>query len=217
MRFIGRKRKNSGLRFAVSGLRLKSFSTVICKKGFTLLELLVVSAVLAVVALAIYATFNSGIKIWQQMNVQAAEEDLNIFFIKFSSDLKNSFSFNGLNFLGREDSLEFPTLVYSPRLGKKTVGQIIYSYNYTKEELQREARDYSQIYNDEKGQLTLSLNNIGRLKFHYYVYDEDTKEYFWQDEWFNEGLPVAVRMELELNDGGQTKMFRKTVAIPVGI
>jgi prepilin-type N-terminal cleavage/methylation domain-containing protein len=203
MQFIERKKSNYGLRH-------KS------KEGFTLLELLIVSAALAVISLAIYATFNSGIKIWQKINITVPEEDLNIFFIKFTSDLKNSFTFNDINFLGREDSIEFPTLVHSPRLGKKTVGQMIYSYDYNKGILQREQRDFSQIYNDEAGVVTLSLDNITRLKFHYYAYDEDTKEYFWQEEWFSEGAPVAVMMELKLDYGTQTKVFKKTVTIPVG-
>ena len=90
------------------------------KKGaFTLVELLIVCAVIGAIALAIYATFNSGIKIWQSISVQAPAEDVNIFFGKFSSDLRGSFEFAGIAFFGKEDSFEFPTLVYSPHLGKK--------------------------------------------------------------------------------------------------
>lgn len=214
------KKNNYGIRGTGYGLRNTDYVPrspfpVPRKQAFTLIELIIVAGALAVISLAIYAVFNSGMKIWENINIQVAEEDLNIFFDKFTTDLSNSFKFTGIDFLGKEDKLEFPTLVYSPNLNKKTVGQIIYSYNSAKEMLEREQRDFSQHYDDEKGTIALLLRNIKMVKFRYYVYDEETKEYFWQDEWFGEGLPVAVKLELILDDGTQSKRFAKTVTIPL--
>jgi len=186
-------------------------------RAFTLIELLIVCGILGVITLAIYATFNSGIKIWQRINVQVPAEDLNIFFGKFSSDLRNSFEFTGITFFGTEDMFEFPTLAYSPSLDRRTVGQVRYSYDSGDEMLRREERGYSQIYNDESGTVMISLKDIKEVSFQYFNYDEDIKKYYWQGEWFEEGLPVAVKMELEFDDGTQIRRVSKTVAIPVSI
>ena len=207
------------------------------KNGFTLIELLIVTALLAVISLSIYATFNSGVKIWQRVNKQIPEEDLDIFFEKFALDLRNSFKFNGLNFLGEEKRLEFSTLVNpvrdrpplggrlllpvisngvnSPGINKKTVGKAIYLYDSESKIIKRTLLDFSQIYNGEEGTTQQVLKNVKLLKFRYYLYDKEKKEYLWQDEWLKEDLPLAVRIELDVVDGAQINKFIKTVSIPV--
>lgn len=185
------------------------------KNGFTLIELLIVTALLAVISLSIYATFNSGIKIWQRVNKQLPEEDLDIFFEKFALDLRNSFKFNGLNFLGEEKRLEFATLVNNPRINKKTVGKAIYLYDSESKIIKRSLLDFSQIYNGKEGTTQELLKNVESLKFRYYLYDKEKKEYLWQDEWLKEDLPLAVRIELDVVDGSQINKFIKTVSIPV--
>jgi len=195
------------------------------KNGFTLIELLIVTALLAVISLAIYATFNSGVKIWQRVNKQIPEEDLDIFLEKFALDLRNSFKFNGFNFLGEEKRFEFPTLVNSPGMNKKTVGKVIYLYDSESNIIKRNLLDFSQIYNGEEGTTQELLKNVKSLKFRYYLYDKEKKEYLWQDEWLKEdlprpseqerGLPLAVRIELEFGNGTEIKKFTKTVNIPV--
>jgi hypothetical protein len=64
-----------------------------------------------VVAFAIYASFNNGIKIWERVNKEIPGEDLNIFFDKFSVDLKNSFKFSGIKFSGKKNEVAFASIV----------------------------------------------------------------------------------------------------------
>lgn len=204
------------------------------KKGFTLIEMVIVTAIISVVALAIYATLNNGIKIWQKVNSQLPEEDLNIFFDKFTLDIRNTFKFTGINFSGTTDKLEFPTLVNpvrdygqtgkrydvsngvnSLRLQKRTVGKLIYTYEPQNQILNRYQVDFAGVYSGETNAgPPQSLKNVRALRFQYYFYDKERKEYLWQDEWSKEGLPLAVKVELEFDDGRETKKFIKTVGIP---
>lgn len=184
-------------------------------KGFTLIEMLIVMTMLSVISLAIYATFNNGMRIWQKVNQPLAEEDLDIFLDKFAADLRNAFKFTGIKFLGAKDRLEFSTLVNSPGLQKRTVGEVIYFYNAQTAILSREQKDFAQLFAEEEGTINQALRNLRGLKFQYYIYDKDKKEYLWLEEWLKEDLPLAVRIELEFNDGAQTSKFTKTVSIPV--
>lgn len=186
------------------------------KEGFTLIELLIVTALLAVVSLAIYATFNNGIKIWQKINEEVSQEDLDIFFEELVLDLRNAFKFSGYDFLGKEKQLEFITLVDSPRMHKNTVGKVIYSYDPESKIISKSSLDYSQIYEDSGGMTQQLVRNVESLKFQYYFYDRGTKEYSWLDEWSRDGLPLAVRVGLNFGQASQSSEFVKTVSIPVG-
>jgi prepilin-type N-terminal cleavage/methylation domain-containing protein len=187
------------------------------KKGFTLIEMLLVTTMVAVISLAVYATFNSGIKIWQRVNKQIAEEDINIFFDKFASDLRNTFKFSGINFSGKEDEVEFATIVNSPRLHIQTVGMSLYSYDSRAKALKREQMDFSQLCNHEANPAQVLLKEVTALKFSYYFFDKDAKQYIWGKEWDRDGLPLAVRIELSVgpDEKEKAKKFVRTINIPV--
>lgn len=193
---------------------LRPVKTGLSLTGFTLIEMLMVTSMLFVISLAIYATFNNGIKIWQRINVKVPEENLNIFLDKFSRDLRNSFIFAGLNFSGQEEKLEFASLVSSLHLNKRTVGKVIYSYDSGEKTFSRQQKDYAQIYSEESDENIQSLENIKSLNFQYYIYDKEKKEYFWQDGSLD-NMPLAVRVVLELDNGTRIIKFIKTVSIPV--
>lgn len=184
-------------------------------RSFTLIELVIVTAMLSVISLALYSTFSNGIKIWQKVNQNIPTEDVDIFFEKFTSDLRNSLKMTGISFVGEEDKVEFATLVNSQKLQKTTVGEIKYRFNYGKGEIVRQKMDYSDIYNGEGGLGETLLQNVKSVKFQYYIYDTEKQRYLWQDEWVKQGLPLAVRVEVELKNDGQTSKFIKTVNIPV--
>ena len=214
-------RNNFGSRFSVLGSRFKALGfsrkpqTANRKPGraFTLVELLIVSALLAIISMAVYAVFNSGVKIWQRIGDLTWEEDLNILLDKLQSDLRNSFDFQGIDFTGEKDKLAFATIVDSARLKKKTVGQVAYFFDTYSGTLSREERDYAHIFGEDRGRVSVVSTNIRFLRFQYRYYDEEMKRYIWNDQWATEGLPGAVRVELEFDDGDAARITR-TVDIP---
>lgn len=140
-------------------------------------------------------------------------EDLNIFLSKFTRDAANGFKFSALNFSGDAEGVHFATLLYSPQLEKRTVGEV--TYTYRSEMLERKERDFSQMYNEQEGITKPMLKNLDFCKFKYYTYDEEMKEYFWKEVWDQELMPLAVRIELGYKDEGGTYTFSRTVSIPV--
>lgn len=184
--------------------------------GLSLVEILIVMVIMSLISLAVYANLSSGIKIWQRINKPRPEEDLNIFLDRFMQDLKNALKFQGLDFLGTEDSFELPTLINSPALKTKTVGKVIYYYDRREKILKRQQQDLSQIYNRQDSGPVRQLGNVESLRFQYCSYDKEKKEFIWQEEWkTKDEFPLSVRMELEFNNGIQTKAFTRTVDIPI--
>lgn len=185
------------------------------KSGFSLVELLVVTVLLGVLSLTLFSVFTSGIRIWQRVNRNLAEEDLCIFLDKFSLDLRNSFKFASIPFKGNEYSLEFATLVDSGAMRARTVGKTVYLYEPVGEQLMRQEKDYAQAYSDAQSASGELLKNVKSLRFQYYRYIKDKDEFIWQAEWPEEELPLAVRMELEFDNGRAIAKFSRTVSIPV--
>jgi prepilin-type N-terminal cleavage/methylation domain-containing protein len=209
---------NGGLRFTVYGLRRSPHTAHRTpNKGFTLAEMLIVSLLVAAIALAIFSSFENGMKIWLRANKVVFEEDLNIFLEKFSSQLRNTFEFKGLTLLGSSERFEFPTLVDSQRMKKKTVGKAIYSYDTMSKTVIKEERDYSNIYRNSVGVIAQTLTGVRSLKFFYYYYNEELKDYVWVEEWSDEaGTPLSVKMVLEFEEGDDVATYTRTVDIPTG-
>lgn len=185
------------------------------RKGFTFIEILIVTVLLSIVSLTIFSTFNNGIKIWQRMNTEMPEEDVALFFEKFTVDVRNCVVSQSIGFMGSKEKFEFCGLVKSPHLKNASIGKVFYAYDPGHRQLTREQRDYSQLYQDEPGLSNKTLANVSSLKFEYYFYDEKKKEYLWKEEWLEEYIPLAIRISFELSYGQEINLFVKTVSIPV--
>ena len=186
------------------------------KFGFSLVELLVVTAMLGIISLAIFATFNNGMKVWQRVNKHLAEEDVGIFFDKISRDLSNCLKSSAMPFSADQNNLKLPTQVYSPRLKSTSVGQVVYAYDSQSGALLRQQKDYSQIYSHQDDQPVPLLKNLRTFKLEYYFYDHQKQEYLWKEDWPGPGIPLAVRVSLDFNDSPGAEKIVRTISIPIG-
>lgn len=209
----GSRDTGRGIRGAGYGVRGTLPVTRYLLSAFTLIELLIVIVIISFISLAIYATLSRGIDIWQRVSQVRVEEDVNIFLDTFSRDLKNAVEFSGIDFRGDKGFLEFPALCYNRQLKMNTPGKISYYY---RDGLFRQARDISQVYDDKDGLVREALKDVKSLRFGYYIYDEEKKEYGWEEESPAGHIPLAVRLELELKDGAIDGRFVRTVSIPIG-
>ncbi|MFH1678016.1 MAG: type II secretion system protein GspJ [Candidatus Omnitrophota bacterium] len=187
------------------------------KNGFTFIEMVIVMSMFSLIGMTIYITLSNGIKIWQRLNQTAAQEDINIFFDRISRELGNTFEFSAVSFQGGEDRISFVNLLSASGLNQEEagIGEVSYTYNKTNRYLTREERDYSQIYKGDSGDVKELLKDIDSLGFSYYFYDEEEKEYYWQEQWQGKDFPLAVKIELEFAYGRQLRKIVRTVDIPV--
>ena len=183
-------------------------------RGLTLIELLLVVGMCAVIGMASYGTLRNGLTIWQRTLQPLPNEDLVIAFDKFNQDARNSFSFSGLTFVGEPANVEFITLVNSPQLKAKTVGKVAYSFDEGQSALRRSQRDFSQIYLGQEGRSVILLREVKRMRCEYYFFDKVKNAYVWVPRWEENGIPLALRMTLEVSNGKDYFEISKTVSIP---
>jgi len=181
--------------------------------GFTLVELLIVMVILSVILLSVCAHMESGLKLWRRANQKDARRDTAVFLEKFTADVRSSFRFKGLEFNGEADRVDLSSILYSPRLKNETVGQISYVYEKEKENLYRQKKDYSDIWNKESGLHSGVLQHVESAVFYYYYFDKEKKEFVWGDV-FKGSLPLAVRLEFKIKYEDQTEKITWTVSIP---
>jgi prepilin-type N-terminal cleavage/methylation domain-containing protein len=182
--------------------------------GFTLVEVLIVTIILAIISLAIFSTFSNGIKIYNRINSEVTLGDTVIFCDRLGQDLRNSLNFTLIKFVGKPEELEFASILNSARMQKRSVSRVKYAWESSSEKIQRFTSDYSGVYSQEELFARQSLDKVKSLLFRYYYFDNLTKDFAWAEEWKREGFPVAVRMELEFKDNPEVK-FTRTFDIPI--
>ncbi|HOW42507.1 MAG TPA: type II secretion system protein [Candidatus Omnitrophota bacterium] len=188
------------------------------RAGFTLIELLVVTVMLGIISLALYSTFSAGATIWKRTQALVIEEDVNLFLEHFAQDVSTTFLFTGIDFIGKKDRLEFPILLQSRDLQKRTVGKVVYVFNPEAMTVGRAQLDYSALFRTEEPVFARALPRVIQCVFSFYMIDPQTKETYWADDFSAEkgmSLPLAIRIELEVHHGESVQRFVRTVSIPV--
>ncbi len=193
------------------------------KRSFTLIEILTVSALVAVIASALFFTFSSGMKIWEKVAKKTPLEELIIFYEKAEKDFKNTIESSVIPFLGKKGQVSFSApVVVSGSQGKNvlTVGKVSYYFDVLKNTLERAQSDYSSIYQKKSPSYKIILSDIKRLNFEYYYYDPQRKQYSWKQDWIKEGeqgkIPQAIRINIELEKKIANNKMVKTIFIPIG-
>lgn len=193
--------------------------------GFTLIETIIATAIFSIIALAVYSTFSQGVKLWQRLTQQTPASELNMVFEKMSFDLRNSFEFTGINFVGGEDNIAFATLVLTANEDKQkalSLGEVGYFFDAQTGSLNRQQRNYSQVYQNKSTLLRQMMNNVKSLSFQYYYYNPVQETYIWKDNWrVEEGekersIPLAVRIRLEFDENTKEEEVTRTITIPAG-
>lgn len=199
------------------------------KGGFTLLELMIVSALMAVVVLAIHSAYRQGIRLWTRLQYAGIDKEKVILVVgRISKELKNTFNYteDKIRFAGTKESISFPALIKEMDTSAGTSepyviskpGRISYSLDEDEEVLYRQQFKYSEAFQDKKDITRRKmLGRVTSLTFSYYQYNEEDKEYRWQEEWDEEDmLPYAVRIEIKLKGESDDKeeTVIRTISIP---
>ncbi|MBU1090252.1 MAG: prepilin-type N-terminal cleavage/methylation domain-containing protein [Candidatus Omnitrophica bacterium] len=183
------------------------------KKGLTLIELLIATTIFALVSIAVYGTFNSGMSVWRRANeLNLEQRRFMIRLEKFSRELRQVFNYPNIDFLGSEDGLSFAQVLDSE------IVRVTYYFDQDKEALLRGVDNLPDILELEEGEelradLVSYLSGIDELNFSYFYFDIEEESYLWKEEWVkeNSGLPIAIKLEITTKD---KKNYAETVFIP---
>ena len=205
------------------------------RKGFTFIEVLVTTAIISLIGLAVYSVFANGINAWRRGTIDRTYlRNIRLGSEKMARDLKNTFSFSNIAFEGTEDSLSFPALVL---VGSESnnreeieshyeVGRIAYFYDRKANSLRKEEKTYQQLFEEEEigeGDALVertAITGLSSLKFSYCYLDNATDRYGWKDDWKREEqdtIPQAIKIEMSFEDDFiKEGEFNRIIFIPIG-
>ena len=193
------------------------------RRGFTFVEIMLVTAIFATLSAAIFTCLSNGIKLWDRGRQLMSQEDTVIFFDRFSSDLRNTFNYSKFSFTGGEQEVVFPTVVWTPadRVSVRAqeglvdqLGKVRYAYDPEHGTIVRSQANYSQASQEEWGAEEIVVPAVKSLRFHYF-YTASKDPSMSVDE--GDPIPSGVEVELVIPSGKEEKVFKRYIAVPAGV
>ncbi len=186
------------------------------KDGFTLLELLITTSLIAMMGLAIYAAFAKGVAVWELGNeTDKQEKEIRFALDKMAAELRNSFNFSRIVFGGTKEQIEFSTYIvtHPATEGSRTEpGRVTYFFDPARNALLRIQERYVDIFQEERPEPKEFIAQLTGFEFGYYYFDPANNVYGWMDSWEGRNdLPLGVKINLKLKDGAEERSFVKTV------
>lgn len=178
------------------------------KRAFTFIELFVVIAIFALLSLAVYATFASGMRMYKRINeITLQQRKVLLGLERFSQETRQVLDFIEIGFTGKSQEISFPVLV-NDEINKVT-------YILEEDVLIRKQENFRNIL-EEKEQVKSKalIPDIGDLKFKFAYKEADKEKFSWKDTWNQEedGMPTIIKLELKPKDN---EPVIKSVIIPL--
>ncbi len=196
---------------------MRSKKTRSDRKGFSLLELLLVTALLPLISFAIFANFSSGVRLWKILNQESPQEDVRIFYQKASQDISNAIKYSGVSFAGDKERVSLATRIDAdPKLGgERGIGRVSFFYDQAQRAIFKEEENLSQIYKEAPARKVLLLRGVTSFEINYFSAHPPNKVFSWDNEWApkKDILPVAVRF-IFTREGAENSAL--TFFIPIG-
>jgi len=189
------------------------------RRAFTLMELMVAVAIMAVIAVSIYASFGAGIKAWHKGDESRELQKIRTALLRIQKELRGSFFFSEAPFRGFSSSVMFPIVAAGE--DKDKIYIITYYITEDKNTGSKALMKTKNIFTGaewtgEEGteEFVFFADSID---FEYaYGSNDGSKGIKWKDEWGypQEKLPLAVKINFktDLDEG----IYHKIIFIPQG-
>lgn len=174
-------------------------------RAFTMVEMLLVVAVLSVITLALYRSISNGLRVWDRVYRFSVEEDVAIFMDRLTTDLRNLTMYSRFPFQGQTTRMVIPTLVRVPADRKshegsdeivEQLGSVEYYFDGLRSSIYRKQGNYGQTVRRRSGPAGRLAQPVQSLKFFYLkIEHQNIVEYPALDQ-----VPLAVRVEVEFQD-----------------
>ncbi len=193
------------------------------RRGFTLIEILLVAGLFSLCSVAIFRTFVSGVRLWEHAERFSVQEDISIFMDKLSEDLRNGFYFSKIKFNGMETQLSFPAFVTTPadeNSSRKTeglidqIGAVKYHIDYEEHKLYRSQANYAQALKGQFADQRALIHSIDGIRFRYYFPDKEGLQAYAKAQ---DAIPSGVLVEVKFHDESSERTMSRFISIPAGI
>ncbi len=194
-------------------------STPRSNRAFTLIELLIVTSLIALIGLAVFTAFSRGIAVWDlAQKTDKKEPEVRFALEKMATELRNSFDFSGIAFTGIKEQLSFSTYIDAGAATgdpRREPGKVTYIFDGNAGALLRIQERYIDIFREERPSPKKFISGLTGFGFGYYYFDPAKNSYGWMDSWEGRGdRPLGVRISLKFKSGEEERSLVKAVYFP---
>jgi len=184
------------------------------KRGFTLIEVLVVTAILGIAISVIAACLAGGVRAWDAArSFNRLEAEALAGMTAIEKDLRNTFEFYAAPFSVEPSAMSFPGLAPLEESTLSRIGTIRYTWDPKGRRLLRVAWPFPGPEGLGTGREAL-ISNLDALSLEYGSSGSSRDQTLWISETTN--LPNAVRLRLWLSDTRDTVTLERTIVIKAG-
>jgi prepilin-type N-terminal cleavage/methylation domain-containing protein len=179
--------------------------------GYTLVELLVAIALLALIGVAIVGAFAGGLRVWERARVEVREAAPAAACAQIRRDLANACLSRGAAFEGGPQAVVFASRAATADPRVMTMCRLEYAFDPAGGRLRRTA---CAVPSDAEGRAETVLDRTEECAFLYYG-EEAAGEGGWTDTWTGQtNLPAAVRVRLRCRTDEQPVDYSFTALCP---
>jgi len=192
-------------------------------KAFTLIEILLVSSLVAILAIAIFRSFGNGLKLWGRAERLNKEAEVAIFLDKMAEDLRSATLISGLRFDGTAMRFSFPAIVKTKADVKSSrasegiidqIGAVQYRFDSASHKIFRRQANYAQaIKHGWSLEETTVAEGVEELSLYYEVASD--KGFLFKSE-VKDAIPLGVRVDIQFTDDNGPHQLKRFLPIPVG-
>jgi hypothetical protein len=191
-------------------------------KAFTLVEILLVSSLVAVLGIAVYRSFSNGLKLWAKVQRINRGAETTIFLERFAEDLRVSVGISNILFKGTPTKISFPAIVMtsadpkssrSPESIIDQIGMIQYCFDHEQHAIFRQQANYGQALKDKWAEQTLVASGINDISLKYETNGENG---FAVKSEINGIIPSGVIVDIHFSDDSGEHQFKRYLWIPIG-
>jgi len=192
--------------------------------AFTLMELLVVIAIMGIIILVVLSTLRGGLRLYERLKGGAGQQlEAMLAMEGMEKKIRNACPFAGIGFAGDACRFSFPSLLTFPAqtnvVNVAALCQVTYAYNSTSSSLTEKISavhcDFSAGDSKQKAE-PHELARLDGLNFSYCYWNAKAQVCEWKNSWLaREGMPLGVKLIINLRNGGNKTSLERTVWIPV--
>lgn len=185
------------------------------RRGFTLLEVLIVVAILGIVIAVIGACLTAGMRVWDTARrYSKGEPQLALACAMMERDIVNAFPFYAIQFSGAVDAVSMPVMLGVPDVANvKQVGTVRYYWIKDREALGRKEWVYP-VPEPSDAAAEIVAASVVRLQW-WYAGASDAPG-VWRETWADpSNMPYRVKVEAELSSESGGYRVERIVVRPV--
>jgi len=179
------------------------------KKGFTMVETLVVATLFSIVGLGIATSFISGMKLWNEAKNMGFSKYMFLLDMEtVSRDLRQSIDLPTIGFEGSSQKVSFPAL------SGDSIVRVTYELVPDENALLRTEVNLEDIIAGKEQEKFAEdkIASWGDLSLTYFWFDEEEQAYVWVDNWEKEqGIFSAIKIETSF----ENEQITKSIFIPI--